>query len=237
MSPEPQVALITGATGPLGHAVVRRFAADGARVVLVGTDGGRLDAAAAGATLAGDAWLPVVGDLRDPATALAAVAAAEERFGRVDVLLHLVGGWAGGTAVVDLDPAEITSMLDQHLWTTLHLAQAVVPGMVSRGYGRLLAVSSPFAANPGPKGAAYAIAKSAEEILLRSLAREVGGSGVTANVVVVRKIDATRERETEPGARNAAWTTPEEIANAFAFLASPEAAAINGARIPLDGRG
>lgn len=237
MSPERRVVLITGATGPLGHAVVRRFAGDGARLVLVGTDRGRLDTAAAGAALADDAWLPVVGDLRDPATARAAVADADAHFGRVDVLLHLVGGWAGGTPVVDLDPAEITSMLDQHLWTTLNLAQAVVPGMVSRGYGRLLAVSSPFAANPGPRGAGYAIAKSAEEILLRSLAREVGGSGVTANVVVVRKIDTTRERETEPSVRNAAWTTPGEIAETLAFLASPAAAAINGARIPLDGRG
>lgn len=237
MSPERHVVLITGATGPLGRAVVRRFAADGAQLVLVGTDRGRLDTAAAAAALADDAWLPVVGDLRDPETARAAVAGAEAHFGRVDVLLHLVGGWAGGTPVVDLDPAEITSMLDQHLWTTLSLAQAVVPGMVSRGHGRLLAVSTPFAANPGLKGAGYAIAKSAEEILLRSLAREVGGSGVTANVVVVRKIDTRRERETEPSSRNAAWTTPGEIAETLAFLASPAAAAINGARVPLDGRG
>ena len=80
-------------------------------------------------------------------------------------------------------------MLDQHLWTTFHLAQAVVPGMVSRGFGRVVGVSSPFAANPGPRGAAYAVAKAAEEVVLRSVAREVGGSGVTANVVIVRAID------------------------------------------------
>ena len=87
-------------------------------------------------------------------------------------------------------------MLDQHLWTTFHLVQAVVPGMVERGFGRLLTVSSPFAANPGPKGAGYAIAKAAEELLLRSLAREVAGSGVTANVVVGpqdRRVPPARE--------------------------------------------
>ncbi len=236
MSADPQVVLVTGATGALGRVVVKRFAADGARLSLVGTDRGRLESAAAEAGLADDAWLPVVGDLRDRDAAEAVVADAEARFGRVDVLLHMVGGWAGGTPVVELEASEITSMLDQHLWTTLHLVQAVVPGMVARGFGRVLTVSSPFAANPGPKGASYAIAKAAEELLLRSLAREVAADGVTANVVIVRKIDADHERETAPASKNAAWTTPEEIAEAFAFLASPAAAAVNGARITLDGR-
>jgi len=237
MPPDANVALITGATGPLGRVVVKRCAADGARLALAGTNRARLAAVASEAGLADDAWLPVLGDLRDRETARAAVAAVEERFGRVDVLLHLIGGWAGGTPVVDLDAGEITSMLDQHLWTTFHLVQAVVPGMAERGFGRVLTVSSPFAANPGPKGAGYAIAKGAEELLLRSLAREVAASGVTANVVVVRKIDAFRQREMAPDPKNAAWTTPEEIAATLAFLASAAAAAVNGARITLDGRG
>jgi NAD(P)-dependent dehydrogenase (short-subunit alcohol dehydrogenase family) len=232
-----QVVLVTGATGGLGRVVVRRFAETGARLVLVGTDRDRLEAAAAEAGLADDDWLPVVGDLRDRDAARAVVDAADTRFGRVDVLLHLVGGWAGGTPVADLDPAELTGMLDQHLWTTFHLVQALVPGMVERGHGRLLAVSSPFAANPNAKGASYAIAKAAEELLLRTLAREVAADGVTANVVVVRKIDVDHERETAPAAKNATWTTPEEIADALVLLASPEAAAITGTRIPLDGRG
>ena len=237
MSADPPAVLVTGATGPLGRVAVKRFAADGARLALAGTNRARLAAVAAEAGLSGEAWLPVVGDLRDRDAARAVVAAVDERFGRVDVLLHLIGGWAGGTAVVDLDAGEITSMLDQHLWTTFHLVQAVVPGMAERGFGRLLTVSSPFAANPGPKGAGYAIAKAAEELLLRSLAREVAGSGVTANVVIVRKIDAFHQREKAPDTKNAAWATPEEIADTLAFLASPAAAAVNGARITLDGRG
>jgi len=127
-------------------------------------------------------------------------------------------------------------MLDQHLWTTLNLVQGVVPGMVARGFGRVLAMSAPFAEKPAAKGASYAIAKSAEELLLRTLAREVGGAGVTANVLVVRKIDVDGEREKDPSPKNVGWTTPPEIADALAFLASPAAAAVNGQRIPLDGR-
>ncbi|MEO5965004.1 MAG: SDR family oxidoreductase [Candidatus Limnocylindrales bacterium] len=230
------VVLLTGATGSLGRVVAARLARDGARLALVGRDRDRLDSLAADLGLAPDGWLPVIGELTDGEAARGVAAAAEARFGRVDVLVHLVGGWAGGTTVVDLDPDEVRDMLDQHLWTTLHIAQAVVPGMVERGFGRVLAVTSPFATNPAGKGASYAIAKAAEEVLLRSLAKETAGSGVTANLVVVRTIDAQHERETAPTPKNAAWTTPEEIAETLAFLASPGAAAITGARIPLDGR-
>jgi len=231
------VVLVTGATGPLGKVVVARFAADGSRLALVGRERAKLDAQAADTALDADRWLPVVGELTDAAAARAVVEAVVERFGRIDVLIHLVGGWAGGTPVVDLDPDEVREMLDQHLWTTLHVAQAVVPGMVERGFGRVLAVTSPFAAHPAGKGASYAIAKAAEEVLLRSLARETSGSGVTANLVVVRTIDAKHEREAALTPKNAAHATPEEIADVFAFLASPAAGAVTGARIPLDGRG
>ena len=232
-----RVVLITGATGGLGRVVGATFAADGARLGLVGTDVERLTALATELGLAADRWVPAVADLADPKAAHVAVDTVIERFGRVDVVLHLVGGWAGGTPVVDLDLDEVRSMIDQHLWTTLHVVQAAVPGMVERGWGRIVAVSTGFAANPAAKGGAYAVAKAAEETLVRALAREVGATGVTANVVVVKKIDTAHERESDPSPKNATWTTPEEIAGVMCFLCSDDAAAINGARIPLDGRG
>jgi NAD(P)-dependent dehydrogenase (short-subunit alcohol dehydrogenase family) len=160
-----------------------------------------------------------------------------DAFGRVDVVAHLVGGYAGGTAVVDLDSDEVRRMLDQHLWTTLNVLQAVVPGMREREFGRVVAVSSAFATNPGPRGASYAMAKGAQEILVRSLAKEAAADGVTANVLVIRTLDDERARAARPNAKTAGWTTPEEVAEAIAWLASPAAAAVNGARIPLDGRG
>jgi NAD(P)-dependent dehydrogenase (short-subunit alcohol dehydrogenase family) len=108
--------------------------------------------------------------------------------------------------------------------------------MVAGGWGRVIAVSTPYAANPLGKGASYAIAKGAEETLLRALAREVASAGVTANLVVVKRIDVDHDREREPSPQNATWTTPEEIAVVMRFLCTDEAAAITGARIPLDGR-
>jgi NAD(P)-dependent dehydrogenase (short-subunit alcohol dehydrogenase family) len=153
----------------------------------------------------------------------------------VDVLVHLVGGYSGGTPVADLDPAEVAGMLDQHLWTTLHVTQAVVPGMVERGWGRVMAVSTPVASEPPGKMAPYAVGKAAEEVLLRTLARELAGAGVTVNLVIVKAIDEQGVRATDP--KKASWTMPDEIAATFRFLASDEAAAVNGARIPLHGRG
>lgn len=231
-----RVVLITGATGGLGRVAAATFAADGARLGLVGTDHDRLTALALELGLAADRRVLAVADLADPEAARAAIGTVTARFGPVEVVLHLVGGWVGGTPVVDLELDEVQGMLDNHLWTTLHVVQAVVPGMVQRGWGRIIAVTSSFTANPVPNGASYAIAKAAEETLVRSLAREVGTSGVTANLVAVKKIDTEHERESAPSPKNAGWTTPEEMAAVLRFLCSDEAAAINGARIPLDGR-
>jgi NAD(P)-dependent dehydrogenase (short-subunit alcohol dehydrogenase family) len=237
MPPSEPVVLITGATGDLGRIASARFAAAGARLALAGTDAGRLAEAGVALGIAGERWVGAVGDLRSPDGAAAVMGAAIERFGRVDVLLHLVGGWTGGTQLVDVDPTVLRGMLDQHLWTTFHIARAVVPGMVERGWGRIVAISSPFAGTPGAGMSAYGVAKAAEEVLLGSLAREVAASGVTVNVLVVRTIDADHKREREPGPKNASSTTPEEIADVLVFLASDGAASVNGARIPLFGRG
>ena len=188
-----RVVVVTGATGPLGRALVAAFAAEGCRLGLIGTDEERLKSVATELGVDAKRWAPGVGDLRRPDEAKAAVAAVEGRFERVDALLHAVGGFVGGTPVTELDPTEMGSMVDQHLWTTLHAIQAVLPGMVERGWGRIVAVSTPVAANPVAKMSSYAVAKAAEETLLRAVAKEVAGTGVTANVVLVEE-DRFRSR-------------------------------------------
>jgi NAD(P)-dependent dehydrogenase (short-subunit alcohol dehydrogenase family) len=227
---------VTGATGSLGRVVANRFARDNARLALVGRDQSALDGLGGSLGVRSDQWLTVIGELTNAEAAARVAAAVNDHWDRIDVLIHVVGGWAGGTPVVEIDEDEIRNMLDQHLWTTLHIVRAVVPGMMARGFGRVMAVSSPFATDVRAKGSSYAIGKASQEALLKSLAREVAGSGVTANMVLVRTIDAKHQRETAPDPKNANWTTPEEIADVFAFLASPASASINGARIPLDGR-
>ncbi len=231
-----RVVLITGATGALGRVATREFGAAGARLGLVGTNGDRLTEVANEAGLAADRWLPATADLRVAEETAAAVDAIVERFGRVDVVLHLVGGFVPGAPVTELDPEQLRFMLDQHVWSTVHVVRAVLPGMTDRGWGRILAVTSFTTVSTPAKAAIYATTKAAQETFLRTVAKEVGGSGVTVNTVAVRAIDAEHARERDPSPKNAAWTTPEEIVATFRYLCSDDAEGINGARIPMDGR-
>jgi NAD(P)-dependent dehydrogenase (short-subunit alcohol dehydrogenase family) len=228
---------ITGATGSAGRAAARAFAEDGARLGLFGTDRGRLEGLAAALGLADGSWAAGIGDLRDEAAARAAIAGVADRIGPADTLLHLVGGYAGGTPLVDVAPGLLGDMLAAHLWSTFHVARAVVPTMVERGWGRIVAVTSTFAAEPNAGAGPYVAAKAAEEALLRSLARDVAGAGVTVNLLAVKTIDAGHAREREPSKKTAAWTTPEELVEVMRFLCTHAAAAVNGQVIRLDGRG
>ena len=231
-----RVAFIAGATGGLGRAVASALAADGLRLGLGGTEADGLASIAAELDLPEERWVAAVGDVSAAAGARAAAQAVTERFGRVDILVHAVGGFEAGTPLIDVAPDDVQEMIDQHLWSTIHLVQAIVPGMAERGWGRVVAVATAAAVTAPAGSGPYAAAKGAQEILLRSLAKEVGGRGVTVNLVAVKAIDEKRERETAPSTKNASWTTPDEIAATIRYLCSDEAAAINGARIPLDGR-
>ena len=126
-------------------------------------------------------------------------------------------------------------MLQQHLWTTFYLAQAFIPHLVANGWGRLVVVSSPTVVDTPAKRLPYTIGKSAQEALILTLAKELAGSQVTANVLRVKTIDVEHERDRQPTPANQSWTTPEEIYAALLYLCSDEARAVNGARIPLYG--
>lgn len=235
MSLENRVAAITGATGGLGRVVTRRFAEQGARLALISTNAERLGQLAREQKLPEGRWLIRAVDLRDPGATQMAANAVIEKFGRVEILLHLVGGWAGGKKLVETAPNQVAEMLQQHLWTTLHLTQAFVPHLVANGWGRVIVISSPNASRPPANAAPYAIAKAAQEALMLALAHEIKDSGVTANIIQVKTIDVEHERDHAPTSKNSSWTTPEEIAAMLLYLCSNEAGIVNGARIPLYG--
>jgi len=230
-----RVALVTGATGGLGRVVTRDLAAAGARLGLLGTRSDRLRALAVELSLAPDRWHGEAADLTDPDQAARAVDAIVARLGRPDILVHLIGGWSGGTTVTETPLDAYTSMLDQHFWTTLHVTRALVPHLVAGGWGRIVAISSPVASNPPAKMSAYAVGKAAQEALLSTLSREAADSGTTVNMLLVRTIDSEHARDSAPTPKNAFWTTPEEVSAALAYLLSDAGRVVNGARIPLYG--
>ena len=227
------VALITGAAGGLGRVLVADLAGSGYDLALFGSNEVRLTALSEEIGLAEGRHAAIAVDLKDAGATTAAIDAVYERFGRVDALAHLVGGWTGGTTVADSTDEPFASMLDQHLWTTVNVTRALLPRMVAAGFGRVVAVSSPMAAAPDAGMSAYAVGKAAEETLLLTLAQEVVGTGVTVDVVRVRAIDAAHARDADPTGRNASMTTPEEISAAIRYLFSDDARVVNGQRIGL----
>jgi NAD(P)-dependent dehydrogenase (short-subunit alcohol dehydrogenase family) len=237
LSIENRVAVIAGATGGLGSVAARRLAEEGARLALLSTNVERLEQLAAELNLPPDRYLTAAFDFTAPGAAHAAADAVITKFGRAEVLVNVVGGWAGGKSVVEVPADEMANMLNQHLWTTFYLAQSFVPHLTANKWGRVVVISSPFASNPAANGAPYAAAKAAQEALIMGLAREVVGTGVTANILQVRAIDVNHERDRERTSKNASWTTPEETVAAVLYLCSDEARVVNGARIPLYGGG
>ena len=233
MSGSRPVALVTGAGGGLGRVLSADLAADGYDLALAGSSPERLTSLVADLGLSDEHVLSVAVDLRDAGSTAAAIDSVYERFGKVDALAHLVGGWTGGTSIAESTDEPFESMVSQHLWTTLNVVRALSPRMVADGHGRIVAVSSPMAARPSPGMGAYAVGKAAEEALLATLAQELRGTGVTANVVRVRTIDAAGKRDSEPTEKNANWTTPAEISSAIRYLFSDHAQVVNGEHLAL----
>ena len=230
-----KVAVIAGAGGGLGKVVTERLVKEGMKLALLGRDIDDLDTLLADLGLSPGDHFTVAVDLTSPEGLAAIANRVQDTFGRVDLLINLVGGWAGGESVVDVIADSIQNMLDQHLWTTFHLAQAFIPGLIENGWGRVLVVSSPTATQPGAKTSAYAVGKAAQEALAMTMAAELEGTGVTANVIQVKAIDTTGKRDADESGKYAGWTTPEEIASAIVYLSGEEAGQLNGIRLPLYG--
>ncbi len=227
---ERRVAMITGATGGLGRVLASDLAGDGWDLALVGSSAGRLEALRDELGLPPERVESIVADLRQQPAAVAAIEAAYERFGRVDALAHLVGGWTGGMHVGRSPDDPYRDMIDQHFWTSLNVVRELVPRMVEAGFGRIAAVSSPMAAAPDAGMSAYGVGKAAEETLFSALAQEVAGTGVTVNVVRVRAIDTSAG---EGGSDKAYATSPAEISAALRYLFCDAARVVNGQRIGL----
>jgi NAD(P)-dependent dehydrogenase (short-subunit alcohol dehydrogenase family) len=235
MAIQNKVTVISGATGGLGRVVAREFAAQGAKLVLVGTNAERLAQLVTELKLNPESYVTVVADLTQSGAAQEVLEAALAKFGRVDILFNFIGGWIAGKPVSEVAPQEVGNMLAQHFWTSFNLAQAFIPHMLENHWGRYVVISTPGVGAPPANSLPYTTGKAAEETLMLTLAEELKHTGVTANVLRVRSIDVEHKREHEPSPKNASWTTPEEIVAALLYLCSDEANRVSGARIPLYG--
>jgi len=219
-----RVFVITGASGASGKAAARAFAERGASLVLIGTDQSRLDDLARGLNLPSARTLTLTADLRNADAVHSAAEAVIAKFGHVDGLIHLVGGWVGGKTIVETSANDFESMFGQHAWTTFHLLKEFGPLLAKNKWGRVIVVSAPTATNPQGQTSAYTAAKAAQENLVLNLAAELKEANVTANIIQVKSIDVSGSGK---------GTTPAEIVASMIYLCSDEASKLSGAHIPL----
>jgi NAD(P)-dependent dehydrogenase (short-subunit alcohol dehydrogenase family) len=160
-----------------------------------------------------------------------------KRFGKIDVLAHLVGGFAGGPSVAETDDATFRRMFEMNVDSAFHIQRAVLPHMQKAGKGRIIAIGSRAAESPGAGVGAYSASKAALVSLIRTVALENKDAGITANVILPGTIDTPANRKAMPGADTSQWVQPSAIASLILWLASDSARDVTGAAIPVYGRG
>jgi NAD(P)-dependent dehydrogenase (short-subunit alcohol dehydrogenase family) len=156
----------------------------------------------------------------------------------VDGAVLAAGGWRGGAPIYETTDDVWSGMLTANLETTRVSLQALLPGMLKRGRGSIVVLSSAAAARPWehPRAAAYAAAKAASLALVQACAAEVLASGVRVNTVLPSTIDTPANRKGSPDADFTRWVTPESIGDVIAFLLSDAARDISGAALPVYGK-
>ena len=225
---ENRVVLITGAKGGLGTNATNAFLAAGATVVGVSRSIQQRD-------FDHPSFFAIPAELSSRDTADTLVAETIARFGRVDTLVHLLGGFAGGTTVADSDDATLEQMFDLNFRSFFHIARAVLPAMRSRRAGSLLAVGSRTAVEPQPGVGLYSASKAALVSLVSTIAKENACCRISANVVLPGTIDTPANRKAMPDADTSKWVQPSQIAALLVHLDSCQATHVSGAVIPVYG--
>ncbi|HYC96709.1 SDR family NAD(P)-dependent oxidoreductase [Brevundimonas sp.] len=221
-----RVIAITGGHGVLGRAVLEAALADGLKVAVIDH--------ASGQTVP-EGVLELGGvDLTDAAAADRAIAAVVGRFGRLDALLNIAGGFVWQT-VDDGEPAW-TRMFALNLTTALNASRAALPHLKASAEGRIINVGANGALKAAAGMGAYAASKSGVHRLTEALAEELKRTPVTVNAVLPSILDTEQNRKDMPDADPARWVRPADLARVMLFLASPESRAITGALIPVTGR-
>lgn len=230
---DDRVIAIAGVGGGLGPSVAARLAEAGAIVAGANRGQGEADAVAEQLGLDPERWDGRAVDLTDEDAVAGWRDGLVERFGRVDGLVHLVGGWRGGQPLHE-EPLADWDLLQGLLIRTVQLTTRVFHDqLAASAHGRFVLVSAKQAQRPSNGNAAYAAAKAAAEAWTLAYADGFGPGGATANIVVVDAILTPQMRTENPGKEYPTFTPAEHIADAIAWLCSDGAAEMNGRRLAL----
>jgi NAD(P)-dependent dehydrogenase (short-subunit alcohol dehydrogenase family) len=223
-----KVVFITGAKGGLGSFITWRFLETGATVVGASRSISQQDFPRPNFTALAVAFTKA-------AAVNDAVQYVITRFGRLDVLIHLLGGFAGGQTVAETDDAAWERMRDLNLTSGFYVLRAAVPYLRKSGRGRIVAIGSLTAVEPNPQLAAYIAFKAALAMLVRTVALENRDAGLTANVVLPGTTDTPANRRVIPNADFSKWIQPSDVVNLVLSLTTERASKITGTAIPIGG--
>jgi 2-hydroxycyclohexanecarboxyl-CoA dehydrogenase len=244
----PRTALVTGGGRGIGRAVAEGLAADGLNIVIADLRSEESDAVAAAIAERGGSALAVACDVADSASVAAAVAAAQERFGHIDVLVNNAG-WDDLKPFLETDEAFWDRIIDINFKGPLRFTQLLLPGMVERGWGRIVNIGSDAGRVGSSLESVYSGAKGGLIAFTKTIAREVARNGVTANVVCPGPTDTPFMHETMAGQRDAdavlgavvksvpmrRLAQPGEVAAAVRFFATDEAGYVTGQTLSVSG--
>jgi NAD(P)-dependent dehydrogenase (short-subunit alcohol dehydrogenase family) len=228
MSLQGKVVLITGAKGGLGNFVTNAFLEAGAQVVGVSLS-------VAGSDFPNERFTAIQEHIANRETADALVKTVLAKFPRVDGLVHLVGGFAGGKSVAETDDSTFDKMVNMNFRSAFLIMRAVLPHMRAQGSGRILAIGSKAAVEPAPMAGVYAATKAALVSLVRTVARENVDKKITANILLPGTMDTPANRGFDPGADFSKWVQPSQVAQLLVHLMSDNSSQISGAVIPVLG--
>lgn len=251
-------ALVTGSSSGIGAAIVQCLAAEGAKVVVHGRDPARAQAVADGITAQGGEATVAIGDLSDDAGAEQVARNASALWGGIDILVNNAGGPSDASLTWhDAAPSDWMKTYQMNVVSAVRMIRACLPGMLTRGWGRIVQIGSIAATSPAPHTIPdYAAAKAALHTMSIHLAKSLDESGVTVNVVApglvvtpvleayLRSAEGNGDRDWQAIERDAAaqfsirvgeLTRPDDLASFVAYIASPLAAHIHGAVLRIDG--
>ena len=231
MSTNTQVALITGGNRGIGLAIARKMQSIGYQVVITQREG-----------TGAEGFESVIMDVRDSESVNNAIAEVEKKYGQIDVLVANAGVTKDGL-VMRMSDEDFSTVMDTNLMGAFRVARACTRGMMKRKSGRMIFIGSVVGMLGSAGQVNYAATKSGLMVMARSFARELGSRGICANVVapgfvatdMTEVLDEARKTEIIKAVPLGRLASPDEIAGVVAFLASPEAAYISGAVIPVDG--
>jgi len=230
-----KIALVTGGTGGLGSEVTLAFLGANASVAITYNSDNSMKRLETKIGTNSKNIFSIKKDLKKEDNVQNLVSDVVQKFGKIDILANVIGGYIAGKPVTEIEEKDWDEMVTLNLKTAFLLSKHVVKQMAKQGNGKIIHV----AARPGLKGtgfdAAYVASKSGVIRLVESLSEEVKAKGINVNFILPSIIDTEENRKAMPNADYGKWVKPEDIAKTILFLASEDSRQINGAAIPVYG--